>query len=180
MRLTTLFDAFQAGRVTSLNRIMTKKNWLYLAVLLVLATAYVIFFTDWFKPQRVQIFHTVRELHFRRRSNDHTPTLLFGLSRQLKVTDIKVVSLADYEKNPNILPVWHLVSDSNSVPVHDFAYGQNIRGMKAAVRGSEPGELDTNLVYRIFVVAGKVTGQEDFSLGTGPATNAAATVTSDK
>ncbi|HEY4416911.1 MAG TPA: hypothetical protein VGO57_14575 [Verrucomicrobiae bacterium] len=156
---------------------MTKKNWLYLTVLLALAAVYVVFFTDWFKPQTVQIFHTVREAHFRRRPGHNTPTLLFGLSRPLKITDIKIVPLADYEKNPDTLPVWHLISDSNSVPIHDFAYGQKIRGMKAAVRGSEAGELDTNLVYRIFVVAGKVTGHEDFHLGDEPATNA---VTSGK
>jgi hypothetical protein len=153
---------------------MTKKNWLSLLVVLVLATVYAIYFTDWFKPKTVQIFHTVREMHNRRKAAGE-PTLLFGMNKRISLTEIKIVPLAAFEKDSHVLPVWHLVSSSNSVPVQDFSYGGNIRGMKPAVPGAHAETLDTNLVYRLFITAGKIKGQHDFQLGTGPAeTNTAA------
>jgi hypothetical protein len=153
---------------------MTKKNWLALIVVLALATVYAFYFTDWFKPKTVQVFHTVREIHFRRKAADDMPALIFGLNKTLKLTEIKVVPLAEFEKNPEVLPLWHLVSSSNSVPVRDFPYGRNIRGMKPAVPGSEASLLETNLVYRLLVTAGKIKGQHDFQLGDAPAQNTAA------
>jgi hypothetical protein len=147
---------------------MTNKNWLSLIVVLALAAVYAFYFTDWFKPKTVQIFHTVREMHFRRKPTDGTVALFFGLNKQIKLTEIKVVPLIEFEKNPDVLPVWHLVSSSNSVPVRDFPYGRNIRGMKPAVPGSEAGLLETNIVYRLFVTAGKIKGQHDFQLDGTP------------
>ena len=148
---------------------MTKQNWLPVLFLVALAAVYVIWFTDWFRPAHIHISYTVREVHFRRRPSDPERSLIFGLvPRDLRLTEIKVVPLADFEKDPKTLPVWRLVSDSNSVPIREFIYGQNIRGMRPIVKGMEPGELDTNLVYRIFIKAGHATGQHDFRIG-GPA-----------
>ena len=154
---------------------MTKKNWLLVIFLIALAAVYAIWFTDWFKPKTVHVFHAVRELRFRRQGANAEPSLVFGLDRQLKLTEIKVVPLTAFQSDANVLPVWHLVSSSNSVPIKDFPYGRNIRGMKAAVPGTEPGLLATNIVYRIFVIAGKVKGEHDFQLGNGPAQGAATT-----
>jgi hypothetical protein len=96
--------------------------------------------------------------------------LIFGVDpRDIRLTEIKVVPLLEFEKNPQTLPVWHLVSDSNSVPVRQFVYGQRIRGMRPVVGGEQAGELDTNLDYRIFITAGRSTGQHDFRLGNTPA-----------
>ena len=145
---------------------MTKKNWLLVLFLAVLAAGYVIWFTDWFRPRHIHIFHTVRQMHFRRRPSDPDRVVIFGLEpRDLHLTEIKVVSLMDFEKDPKTVPIWRLISESNSVPVRDFVYGQPIRGMHPLVRGMEPGELDTNLVYRIFIKASNGTGQHDFKLG---------------
>jgi len=153
---------------------MTKKNWLSVILLAVLMTVYVIYFTDWFKPKTVRVFHTVREMHFRRQSANMEPVLLFGLGQQLKLTEIKVVPLAGFQANPKVQPVWHLISDSNSVPVMDFAYGIRIRGMKPAVPGTKAGLLETNVMYRILVTAGRVKGQHDFQLGGEPTQNTTA------
>jgi len=148
---------------------MTKKNWLLVLFLAALAVVYVIYFTVWFRPRHIHIFHTVRQIHFRQRPSDPDRAVIFGLEpRNIRLTEIKVVSLADYEKDPKTLPVWRLVSDSNSVPVRAFIYGQHIRGMHPIVQGMEPGELDTNLVYRIFITAKNGTGQHDFQLGNSP------------
>jgi hypothetical protein len=143
---------------------MTVKNWLLVLVAVVLGTVYVIYFTDWFKPKTVQIFHTSRNLHLRAGQANAAPSLIFGISRPLRLTEIKVVPLDAWQTNKNVLPVWHLISVSNSVPVKMFTYGRNIPGLKPAVPGDRPGLLDTNVLYRIFITAGKTTGQHDFEL----------------
>ena len=152
---------------------MIKQNWLPALFLVALAAVYVIWFTDWFRPAHIHISHTVRELHFRRQPGDPQRTLIFGVDpRDIRLTEIKVVPLADFEKNPKTLPVWLLVSDSNSVPIRDFIYGQGIRGMRPLVAGMEPAPLDTNLVYRIMIKTGHATGVHDFKLGGTPVQSA--------
>jgi hypothetical protein len=145
-------------------RFMTKKNWLLIAVAVALAATYVVFFTDWFRPATVQIFHTNRAGRARYQPPGSMPGLIFGLNQQLRLTDIKLVSLAAFQTNKNVLPLWHLVSDSNSVPVKSFFYGQPIRGLKPAIAGTRPQPLETNVTYRLFVEAGKIKGQHDFEL----------------
>jgi hypothetical protein len=149
---------------------MTKKNWLLVVFLIALGAVYVIWFTDWFKPRTIHVFHTIRDVHFRRRAADEGSRLIFGVEpAEIKLTEIKVVPLADFQKNPETLPLWHLVTDSNSAPVKDFIYGQRIRGMRPSIAGAEAGPLQTNIVYRIFVKSGRARGQHDFEIGGTPA-----------
>jgi hypothetical protein len=142
-----------------------KKNWLLIVIAVVLATVYVVYFTDWFAPKTIQIFHTDRNLHRQMQRNViGLPSLIFGVNHPLKFNEIKVVPLAGFQTNRDILPLWHLVSDSNSVPVKSFYYGQPIRGMKPAVQGSRPQPLETNITYRLIVTSGKFKGDHDFEL----------------
>ena len=143
---------------------MSKKTWLLIVVAVVMAGTYVVFFTDWFQPQTVKIFHTSRNVRPRLARGASQPNLMFGLNRQCQLNDIKVVPLAAYQANPNTLPLWHLVSDSNSVPVKAFSYGQFIRGLKPAVPGSRAQPLTNNITYRLIVTAGKIKGEHDFEL----------------
>jgi len=129
-----------------------------------LAAVYLVWFTDWFKPQTVKIFHTSRDLRPRFQRRGGMPSLIFGVSRQLRFTELKVVPLAGLATNKNVLPVWHLVSDSNSVPVKSFFYGQFIGGMRPAIKGVRAEPLETNVTYRLFVIAGKIKGEHDFEL----------------
>jgi hypothetical protein len=143
---------------------MTKKNWLLVAVALVLGVVYVRYFTDWFRPQTIHIAHASRNLRARAQPANAPPPLSFSLNRQCRLTEIKVVPLAAWSSNQDVSPVWHLISDSNSVPVRMFAYGQGIRGMKPAVAKSRAQPLETNVAYRLFVAAGKAKGQHDFEI----------------
>ena len=143
---------------------MTKKNLLLILFAIALAAVYAVWFTDWFRPGAVQIFHTNRNLHPRLQRGGATSSLIFGVNRQLKFTELKVVPLAGFQTNQNVLPLWHLVSDSNSVPVKTFFYGQMNRGMKPAVKGTHPASLETNTTYRLIITAGKIKGQHDFEL----------------
>jgi hypothetical protein len=143
-----------------------KQTWL-IAALVVVATVYVCFFTNWFKPKTIKIFDTSRHLvdrPRRGRGNPDLPYVLFGLEGRFKLTEIKVVPLASFQTNSETPPVWHLVSDSNSPPVQQFVYGQRIRGMKPAFSGAEPEDLQTNVMYRLIVSAGRIKGQHDFEI----------------
>ena len=147
---------------------MTKKNSFLILVLVVLTASYVIYFTDWFAPKTIQIFHTNRNLHPKWQRGAAMPSLIFGLNRQFKLTEIKLVPLAGFQTNQNILPLWHLVSDSNSIPVTAFFYGQFLRGLKPAVPGARPQPLESGVTYRLMVTAGKFKGAHDFTLGPQP------------
>jgi len=133
--------------------------------LLVLAAVFVVFFTDWFRPKFIGVFHTNRLVRVRTKDTfSMMPQLIFGLDRQVKLTEITVVPLAEYETNRRVLPTWHVISDSNSVPVKTFTYGQRLRGMRPVVVGSHPQTLASNVTYRIFVEAGETKGQHDFKI----------------
>ena len=145
---------------------MTKNNWLLVLFTAVLAVVYAVYFTDWFKPKVVQVFHTYRDTHrpARRVGDGQLPALKFGLARKLKLTELKIFPLAESLTNQHTLPVWHLVTDSNSVPLGEFFYGQFIGGMKPAIKGTHSQTLAANVTYRLLVTAGGVTGQHDFEL----------------
>jgi len=146
---------------------MAKKQWILIVVALVLAILYVHYFTGWFKPKMVQISYTERPAMSR--SRGALPMVLFGFEGQsYRLSEIKVVSLATWQTNQSVSPVWHLVSSWRSAPVEFFRYGENLPGMKPAVPGARPELLKTNVTYRLFVRAGLYKGQCDFQLGGRP------------
>jgi hypothetical protein len=144
---------------------MTKKNLWLMTTLVVVATIYVCFFTDWFKPHKLTLFDTSRPMQrFRNRRSD-LPFVMFGITEgKLKLTEVKVVPLDSYKTNSATPAVWHLISDSNSIPVQRFFYGQRIWGMKPFAAGLPPQPLETNVTYRLFVVAGREKGEHDFEI----------------
>ena len=143
---------------------MTKKNILLVVAAMILAAVYVVYFTDWFKPKTVQIFHTSRNLRPRMLKGGALPSLIFGINQKLKLTEIRVVPADAYQTNQSATPVWHLISDSNSVPVNQFHYGEFIRGMKPAVKGARPQPLETNITYHLILLAGDVKGEHNFEV----------------
>jgi hypothetical protein len=143
---------------------MTKNNLLLVLLAAALAVVYAVWFADWFHPAVVKISHTSRDRTQIYRRGSVLPSLIFRVNPRIRLTELKVVPLAEYETNKSVLPVWHLVSDSNSVPVLDFSYGQNIGGMHPAIQRVRAEPLETNVTYRMFVSAGRTTGQHDFEL----------------
>ena len=152
---------------------MTKKTWMLIGLALTLAVVYAVFFAHWFKPGTINIYHVTRPSGYamQTRRNGPAPLITFNLQGDYNLTEIKAVPLAAWQANPNAQPVWHLVSDSASVPVESFIYGESIRGMKPAVPGAQALPLDPNVTYRLFVAAGKTRGQHDFKIsGSVPVT----------
>lgn len=145
---------------------MTKKNCVLIIVVLVLAGVYVIKFTSWFKRNTIEITHASRAMRSTARpvpGGDHTIIPVhFSLEQEYRLKELKVVPLAAFQTNHSTLPVWHLISESNSVPIDHFSYGNFIGGMKPAVSGTRPQPLQPGVTYRLFVTAGSTKGQHDF------------------
>ena len=148
---------------------MTKKSWILVSSAVLLAGAYLWFFTGWFAPRTMGVYCVARPPTSSNlgprvaAGNQYTDIVTFGLDSRYSLTEIKVVRLSEWQTNHLALPLWHLISNSNSVPVKMFPYGLAIRGMKPAVAGKWPDPLEPNVMYRIFVSAGSLRGQHDFS-----------------
>jgi hypothetical protein len=148
---------------------MAKKQWILALAVVLLAAIYVYFFTGWFRPRMIHLFHVARPQPKARigarvaAGSQNTAIVTFGLDSRYQLTEIKVVRLSELQTNRFAQPLWHLISDSNSVPVKTFPYGAALRGMKPAVAGTWPQPLETNVTYRLLVSAGSVKGQHDFS-----------------
>ena len=149
-----------------------KKNWLRTLVVLLGLAVSAWLFGDWFKSPPLTIFHRViagrPQWGAARPGNNQppdAPVVTFGFDRKLKLTDVKVFLLPELETNKLPQPIWHLVADTNAVPVKGFAYGERIRGLKPFVKGSRPVPLEITNTYRLLIEAGSLRGQHDFGLG---------------
>jgi hypothetical protein len=147
---------------------MEKKQWVLLVVFVLLAIIYIFAFTNLGRHPAMQISHTASSKLKRigprvRAGSIYTAVMIFNLDRPYRFTEIKVVRLADWQTNRFSLPLWHLVSDSNSVPINKFYYGLAIGGMKPAMPNAWPNPLEPNVTYRLFLTAGSVKGLDDFS-----------------
>lgn len=145
---------------------MTRKIWLLVALAVLLGGMSLYLNKDWFAKDNIQIYHRSRPLRGRMafRTPDNSPInpIVFGFDRKLKLTDLKIVPLSDIETNKYPQPIWHLVSESNSVPVKSFMYGSRIAGMHPALKDTKPEPLEPGVKYRLFVQAGAQKAEHDF------------------
>jgi hypothetical protein len=150
---------------------MTRKQWMLIAVAAVLGGISLYLNRDWFAKDNIQIIHRSRPMRtslFRRKrgpdplDNPAINPIMFGFDRTLKLTSLKVIPLSDIETNKYPHPIWHLVSDSNSVPTKDFSYGASIKGMRPAVKGATPDPLEPGVKYRLLIEAGSAKAEHDF------------------
>jgi hypothetical protein len=131
---------------------MNKKTWILVAVAIALGAVYIIHFSSWFKPKVLAIAH-----------NGRFGRVNFTLGTPFQLTSLKVVPVSALESNKYALPVWELKSDSNSVPIKMFSYGEHIRGMKPAVENVKPEPLEPGTTYRLIVQAGSLKAEHDFT-----------------
>lgn len=150
---------------------MNKKNYILIAIVLVLAGFYVVHFTHWFTPKTIQIAKATRPVRTSMTGPQAT-VLFFSLDGDYSLTEVKVVPLAAFQTNKLVQPVWHLVSEEGSDDVSQFIYGQQISGMDPAVEGVRAEPLQPGVTYRLLVAAGKIKGHLDFQLGAPPASPA--------
>ncbi|HET7624833.1 MAG TPA: hypothetical protein VFM25_06160 [Verrucomicrobiae bacterium] len=144
---------------------MTKKN-LFLALLVLALAALSLYLNkDRFRGESIQIGSRWVTPRGWMRRNRKSPgkQLVFLLNNKYELTSVKVIPVDDIKTNRFPHPIWELTTDSNSVPTKEFFYGRNIRGMKPSVKGATPGELEPGVAYRLFVEAGSLKAQQDFT-----------------
>ena len=151
---------------------MSRKEYILIGLVVVLAGLYVIYFTDLFQPKVMRIEHSARSLREAwsggRRvdptGKQELGNITFSLNRNYKLTSVKVVPLADYLTNKYAPPTWELVSKSGSRPVDGFAYGMTVPGMAPTRPSLQPDPLESGVEYRLIVAAGSVVGEHDFKV----------------
>ena len=148
---------------------MTKKQWMLLALAVVLGGFSLYLNKDRFTKEDIHIFHRSRPQRgfFRRNRpstvNSDTDPVLFGFDTKLKLKVVKVVPLTDMATNKFPHAIWHLVSESNSVPIQEFAYGTPIPGMHSALKGVTADPLEPGVQYRLFIETDGRKAEHDFT-----------------
>ena len=142
---------------------VTKKLLILIFTLLVLAGLCIYINRDWFARESIQVSHRVspRPTPPGRRAG---PPVFFNLNGTYRLTSVKVIPVSDIETNKYPHPIWELVAQSNSVPTGEFTYGASIRGMHAKVSGARPDPLEPGVKYRLFIEAGSLKAEHDFSM----------------
>ncbi len=144
---------------------MTKKSIVLIAVAAVLAAVYVAFFTDWFRHPQIQILPQIRppQRNIKTAPGDVAVyPVTFAFDKKYQFTEIKVVALDDEKTNKFPHAVWHMISDSNSVPVKALVYGVSLRGMKPKVPRAQPEALVPDVKYHLYLQAGEAKGDVEF------------------
>ena len=147
---------------------MTRKLWLLIVLAAALGGLSLYLNKDWFASEDIQIHHRSRPARagiFRRTKStvkQATDPVVFAFGRKLKLTSLKVIPVSEIETNKYPQPIWHLVSESNSVPVEEWAYAVPIRGMHPRVKGATPDPLVPGVKYRLILEAGKLKAEHDF------------------
>ncbi|HVM49616.1 MAG TPA: hypothetical protein VMU04_16430 [Candidatus Acidoferrum sp.] len=155
---------------------MSRKQWLLIALAVLLGGISLYLNQDWFAKDNIQIYHRSRPVrggffHRGRRVNTDQAVepVFFTFDRPLRLTSLKVIPVPEIETNKFPHPIWDLVSSSNSVPVKDIVYGMPIHGMRPTVKGATAEPLEPGVKYRLFVEAGGRKAEHDFeAVATAP------------
>ena len=143
---------------------MSAKKLLILCAVLIVGLMYYYLYHDSFVKRDIPIQFMFRPDPRKARgpAGPENDSIGFVLSKEYKLTSVEVLPLDDLATNKYAHPTWHLVSDSNSVPVATFAYGGRIRGMHSEVKDLVADPLQPSTGYRIVIKAGSVRGEHDF------------------
>jgi hypothetical protein len=130
------------------------------AMAVLLAVLYGVFFTDWFRGGEIQIRY--RSLPDRKKPVRGVQPVTFYLDKEYPLTAIKVFSADEAKTNRYPPLLWHMVPETNAAPVDLFIYGRRVKGMKPAIARTTAEPLQPNTTYRIVVESGKLRGEQDF------------------
>jgi hypothetical protein len=148
---------------------MTRKQWLLIALAVLLGGISFYLNKDWFAKDDIQIYSRSRPargafLRRAKRSDDSAVNpVSFWFDRKLKLTSLKVIPVEEIKTNKYPQPIWSLVSDSNSAPIKEFVYGAAIRGLRPEVKGATPDPLEPDVTYRLLIEAGSHKAAHDFT-----------------
>jgi hypothetical protein len=140
---------------------MSQKQWVLIALAVVLGGVSFYLNLGRFGKARIQVHHRSRPARPEDGRSAIEP-IFFAFDSALKLTSLKVILAREMETNKYPHPIWHLVSDSNSVPTTDFTYGVPIEGMHPDVAGATPDPLAPGVKYRLLIQAGALQLEHDF------------------
>jgi hypothetical protein len=148
---------------------MSKKNIALLTLLIVMGAVYICYFTDLFGEPKIEISTRTRPMVTRHSRSGKTPSaegnsVSFLLNNKYALTSVKVIEENDSKTNKYPHPLWHLISESNSVPTKSIFYGVSIGGMKPEYAKTKPEPLQTNVSYVLELEAGNLKGQTTFQI----------------
>jgi hypothetical protein len=153
---------------------MSRKEWVLVALVLVLGGLWVVYFSGWFAPKIIRIESTVRSAREAWGPNGRQVTppgqpelggVSFALHRNYKLTSVKVVAVRDVQPGKTFVPtLWELVAKQGSQPVDSLAYGLPVAGMTPAKPGVDIQPLEPGVAYRLLVEAGAWKGTRDFMI----------------
>lgn len=146
---------------------MSKQTVTLIAVAALLAGVYVWKFTGWFRQPEIKILPQIRPPQRGAKAavpDGDTPTypVTFAFDKKYQFTEIRVVAVEDEKTNKFPHAVWHMISDSNSLPTKAVPYGAPIRGMKPKVPRAQPDPLEPDVPYILYVQAGDAIGKAKF------------------
>jgi hypothetical protein len=144
---------------------MQRKEYIWIALLLVLAGLYIHFFTHWFAKGELVVTPSRRPAF---EPNATVESVVFTLNGPYKLKNIEVRELEDGKYNPHGHLLWHVVDDGGSSPTQLIVYGRHIHGLKQAPDNRAPEPLQPDVGYRIVVTANNLTGGADFKTRAEP------------
>jgi hypothetical protein len=130
---------------------------------------------DYFRTDGIQITHRLSPWMQPRRPNGRTDArandlgipVTFMLNGFYQLTSVRVFEAAKIETNKYAVPIWRIISDSNSVPTSSFNYGGYIKGLRPEAKGTRPEPLQPGVKYRLTVVTDKnLEAHHDFLIAT--------------
>jgi hypothetical protein len=149
---------------------MTKRA-IALVILAVGLAAVGVWRAGWFQKGEIKILPQIRPPLRGNRTmpnNSDVYPVTFAFDRKYQFTEIRVVALDDEKTNKFPHAVWHMISDSNSVPTKALVYGAMVRGMKPKVPRAQAEALEPNVPYLLYVRGvdperrGEATGKAKF------------------
>ena len=140
---------------------MSRKQWVLIALVVVLGGLSLYLNLGRLGRETVQIHHRSRPA-LPADGRSVVEPIFFAFDRPLKLKSLKVIPVREIETNKYPHPIWHLISNSNSVPTADFAYGVPIEGMRPAVQDATPDPLQPGVKYRLLIEAGALKLEHDF------------------
>jgi hypothetical protein len=135
---------------------MTKKTLVLISVAVLLGAVYVFNFTSLFHKAEIRILPQMRPLRAKSRppaGDTAVYPVMFAFDKKYAFTEIRVVSEADEKTNKYPHALWHMISDSNSIPVKAISYGASLSGMKPKVPKGRAEALEPDVPYILYVEA---------------------------
>ena len=143
---------------------MSKKNIALVSVLIVLGAIYVYYFTGLFNEPKIEIVYQYRLKPGRGKRGTGEYAATFSLSRKYELTDVKVIEEAEFKTNKYPHAVWHLITESNSIPTKVLIYSWPVQGMKPEIEKVRAEPLQTNVNYMLLLEAGNLKGRKTFKI----------------